>query len=68
VLISYLIAMPVGYFVMHSWLQGYQYRTGLSWWIFLAAGAGALGIAVIVVSFQTVRAGMMNVVKALRTE
>ncbi|HWB94750.1 MAG TPA: ABC transporter permease [Puia sp.] len=68
VMISYLIAMPVGYLVMHSWLQGYQYRTGLSWWIFLAAGAGALGIAVIVVSFQAVRAGMMNVVKALRTE
>jgi len=68
VLISYVIAAPVGYFVMQSWLQNYHYRAALSWWIFVAAGGGAIGIAIVVVSFQAIRAGMMNVVKALRTE
>ncbi len=40
VFISFLIAVPVSYYFMHEWLQNYNYRTNLSWWIFMAAGVG----------------------------
>ena len=60
VLVSYLIAVPLAYFAMHGWLQNYHYRTALSLWIFLAAGAGALLITVMVVSFQAIRAAVAN--------
>jgi ABC-type antimicrobial peptide transport system permease subunit len=53
---------------MHNWLQNYQYRTELSWWIFAAAAFGALMITIITVSFQAIRAAMANPVKSLRTE
>ncbi len=68
VVVSYLIAVPLAYFAMRSWLQNYHYRTALSLWIFLAAGAGALLITVAVVSFQAVRAAVANPVKSLRSE
>lgn len=68
VLISLLIATPVAYYFMHNWLQNYQYRTNLSWWIFAAAGVGALLITLLTVSFQTVKAAIANPVKSLRTE
>ncbi len=68
VVVSYLIAVPLAYFAMRSWLQNYHYRTALSLWIFLAAGAGALLITVVVVSFQAVRAAVANPVKSLRSE
>jgi len=53
---------------MHGWLQNYQYRAALSWWIFAAAGLGALMITVLTVSFQAIRAAVANPVKSLRTE
>ena len=68
VLISLLIAVPVAYYFMYTWLQGYQYRTQLSWWIFGAAGAGALVITLLTVSFQAIRAAVANPVRSLRTE
>ena len=68
VLISFLIATPIAYFFMHSWLQQYQYRTAISWWIFAAAGLGALAITLLTVSYQAIRAAMMNPVKSLRAE
>jgi putative ABC transport system permease protein len=68
VLISLLIAIPLAWYVMHGWLQDYQYRTTMSWWIFVAAGAGALIITLITVSFQSIKAALMNPVKSLRTE
>jgi putative ABC transport system permease protein len=68
VIVSYFIAVPLAYFAMRSWLQNYHYRTALSLWIFLAAGAGALLITVAVVSFQAVRAAVANPVKSLRSE
>ncbi len=68
VLISLLIASPLAYYFMHSWLQNYQYRTELSWWIFIAAAIGALMITIITVSFQAIKAALMNPVKSLRTE
>jgi len=68
VVLSLLIAMPVSYYFMHKWLLNYEYHAPLSWWIFAAAGCGALLITLLTVSFQAVRAGLANPVKSLRTE
>jgi ABC-type antimicrobial peptide transport system permease subunit len=53
---------------MHQWLQNYVYRTEVSWWIFAVAGIGSLGITILVVSFQAIKAAVANPVKSLRTE
>ena len=66
--LSLLIAMPLAGWMMSRWLEGFEYRSGLSWWIFAAAGAGALAITLATVSWQAVRAALANPVKALRTE
>ena len=68
VALSLVIAMPLGGWVMHVWLAGYNYREGLAWWIFAVAGAGALAITVVTVSWQAIRAAMANPVKSLRSE
>ncbi|HEX4849830.1 MAG TPA: FtsX-like permease family protein, partial [Puia sp.] len=68
VIISLLIASPLAYFFMSRWLESYEYRADLSWWVFVAAGAGALLITIITVSYQSIRAALMNPVKSLRTE
>jgi putative ABC transport system permease protein len=57
-----------GHPVYRNRLQHYQYRTGLSWWIFAAAGAGAILITLLTVSYQSIRAALANPVKSLRTE
>ena len=66
--LALVIALPLAYLFMHSWLQHYVYRTGLSWWMFAAAGFGAIGIALLTVSYQSVKAALMNPVRALRSE
>ncbi|MBS1934842.1 MAG: ABC transporter permease [Bacteroidetes bacterium] len=68
VIISLLIATPVAYYFMRNWLQNYQYRTNLSWWIFVAAGFGLLLITILTVSYQTIKAAIANPVKSLRSE
>ncbi|MES2795676.1 MAG: FtsX-like permease family protein [Bacteroidota bacterium] len=68
VVISCLIAAPIAYYFMHNWLQKYTYRTEISWWIFVAAGVGALVITLLTVSYQAIKAALMNPVKSLKTE
>lgn len=68
ILIALLIAGPLAWYFMHSWLQGFAYRTALSGWMFIAAGAMAIGIALLTVGFQAMRASMADPVKSLRTE
>jgi putative ABC transport system permease protein len=68
VVIACLIAIPVAWYSLHQWLQGYTYRTQISWWIFAAAIAGALLITLLTVSFQAIRAAVTSPVKSLRTE
>lgn len=68
VIIALFISIPVAYYFMYNWLQDYQYRTEISWWIFAAAGMGALLITLLTVSFQSIRSALMNPVKSLRTE
>ena len=68
IVISCLIATPVAYFSMAQWLQKYTYRTDISWWIFLVAGFGALSIALLTVSYQAIKAALMNPLKSLNSE
>lgn len=68
VMISLFVAVPVAYYFMQNWLQNYQYHTTISWWILLLAGAGALTITLLTVSFQSLKAATANPVKSLRTE
>jgi putative ABC transport system permease protein len=66
--IALVIATPIAYWLMDKWLQDYAYRITLSWWFFALAGLIAVAIAFLTVSFQTVKAALMNPVKSLRTE
>jgi putative ABC transport system permease protein len=68
VVISFLIAAPLGFIFMRQWLQHYSYRTDISWWIFAITAAGALFITLVTISFQTIKAALVNPVKSLRTE
>jgi putative ABC transport system permease protein len=68
ILLSLLIAMPVAYYFMHGWLQNYQYRTEISWWIFAATASGAILITLATVSFQSIKAALANPVKSMRSE
>lgn len=68
VIISLLVAGPLAWFCMHSWLQNYEYRTTIPWWVFAAAGAGTLFITLLTVSHQSIKAALMNPVKSLRAE
>ena len=68
VALSCVIAFPVSWLMMHNWLQNYKYRIEISWWIFLAAGISAILIALITISFQSIKAAIANPVKSLRTE
>jgi ABC-type antimicrobial peptide transport system permease subunit len=68
IIISCGIAVPVAYYLLDKWLQQYEYRTTMSWWIFGIAISGALLLTLITVSFQAIRAAVSNPVKSLRTE
>jgi hypothetical protein len=68
VFISCLVAFPVAWWSMHNWLQGYAYRININGWVFVAAGLAAMLIAIITISFQSVKAAIANPVKSLRTE
>ena len=68
VTISLVIAIPLSYYFMHSWLQNYYYQAALSWWIFASAAVGALVMTLITVSYQSLKAAVSNPLKNLRTE
>lgn len=68
VIIALLIATPIAFYMMSQWIQKFAYRTEISWWIFVAAGLGALTITLITVSFQSIKAALSNPTKSLRTE
>jgi putative ABC transport system permease protein len=68
VIIAFFIASPIAWIAMHKWLQDFAYRIDLGWWIFALAGAMALLIALLTVSFHAVRSAMANPAKSLRTE
>ncbi|MCC7401112.1 MAG: ABC transporter permease [Chitinophagaceae bacterium] len=68
VVIAIAIAIPLAWVIGNKWLQDFAYRINISWWVFLAAGAAALLIAFLTVSFHSIKAAMANPVKSLRTE
>jgi len=68
VVLSILIAAPVAWYCMHTWLQQYAYHADISWWIFAAAALGALVITLMTVSYQTLRAALANPVTCLHRE
>jgi hypothetical protein len=68
VLIAIVIASPIAYWLMNKWLQNFVYRINISSGIFLTAGFTAVLIAVLTVSFQSLKTAIANPVKSLRTE
>ncbi|MGZ3944406.1 MAG: ABC transporter permease [Mucilaginibacter sp.] len=68
VFISILIASPLGWFFMNKWLQGFAYRQDMQWWILAIAGAVAILIAFVTISFQSIKAALANPVNSLRSE
>ena len=66
--LAMLIASPLAWYGMEQWLLGFSYRIDIAWWVFGIAGLLALGIALVTVGFQAVKAGLMNPVKSLRNE
>lgn len=66
--LSLLIGAPIAWWIMHDWLQNYQYHANLSWWIFMFAAFGTLTLTLLTVSIQAFRAALANPVKSLRTE
>ena len=68
VIFSFVLSAPLAWYFMNNWLQKYEYRTGISWWIFALSGAGALLITMLTVSFQAIKAALMNPVKSLKSE
>ncbi len=68
VLISFLLAIPLTWWIMYNWLQDFAYRINIKWWVFAIAGIVAFVIALLTISFQAIKAAFANPVKSLRTE
>ncbi len=68
VLISFGLSVPIAYFFMNNWLDRYEYHSELNWWVFAAAGLGALLITLATVSYQAINAALMNPVRSLKSE
>jgi putative ABC transport system permease protein len=68
VVIALLIASPIAYYFMHQWLQDFAYRIDISWWVFVLSGGAAIFIALLTISFQAIKAALMNPVMSLRSE
>jgi putative ABC transport system permease protein len=68
IVFAFVIASPIAWLFMHHWLQDYEYRVSMSWWIFLAGGLASLLIALMTVSFQAWKASRANPVTSLRSE
>ncbi len=66
--VSFVLAVPAAWYAGTQWLTGFAFKTDIAWWIFAVSGVGAAAVALLTVSFQSVKASMMNPVKALRTE
>ena len=68
IVLAFVIAVPIGAYFLHQWLQNFIYRTDLSWWVFAVAGLLSVLIALLTIGFQTVRAALANPVESLRSE
>lgn len=68
VTVGILVAIPIAWFTMHNWLQNFAYKVDIEWWIFVTAGLLTICIAMLTVSFQSIRAALANPVKSLKSE
>jgi ABC-type antimicrobial peptide transport system permease subunit len=68
VLISVAVASPVAWWAMNKWLSNYSYRTDIPWWLFVVVGVLSVGIALLTVGFQAIKAATSNPVKAIKSE
>ncbi|MCE7065118.1 ABC transporter permease [Dyadobacter sp. CY326] len=68
IIIAIVIASPIAWYAMNKWLQGFAYQTTLDWWVIALAAILATGIALFTISFQSIKAALMNPVKSLRSE
>lgn len=68
VVVAIILATPVARYAMNWWLRDFAYKIDVSWWVFVLAGGLAVGIALLTVSFQSIKAALMNPVKSLRSE
>lgn len=68
VLIAIAVATPLAWYAMNKWLEGFAYQVPIHWWIFLIAGALSIVVALLTISFQSIKAAMMNPVKSLKSE
>jgi putative ABC transport system permease protein len=68
VLVSFVLACPIAWYIMNRWLQDFAFRTNISWWIYALAGLAAVVIALLTITWQTYRAASTNPVNALRYE
>ena len=68
VVIAIVIAIPIAWWLVHKWLQDYDYRTSIKWWVFALAGLIAIAVSLTTVMYQSIKAAISNPVKSLRTE
>jgi putative ABC transport system permease protein len=68
VFIAIVLASPIAWYTMHRWLQDFAYKIDIEWWVFALAGLLAVGISLLTVGFQSMKAALMNPVRSLRTE
>jgi predicted permease len=68
VLVSIVVATPIAWYLMENWMEDFQYRVGIEWWVFVVASVLALTVAFLTVSFQAIKAALVNPVKSLRSE
>ena len=66
--LSIIIATPIAWWIMNKWLEDFAYRISISWWMFVIVGVAALLLALVTVSYHSIRVAMANPVKSLRTE
>jgi len=68
IIIAFVIASPVAYYIMHQWLEDFAYRINIEWWVFAIAGILSVVVALATISYQAIKAAVANPVKSLRTE
>ena len=68
VVLAFAIAAPAAWWASHKWLEGFVYKTNISWWVFIASGLSMVLLALLTLSLQTIKAAMANPVGAIRSE
>jgi putative ABC transport system permease protein len=68
VIAAICIASPVAWYLMNKWLDGFAYKIHIQWWVFATSGILVITIAICTISFQSIKAALMNPVKSLRSE